>query len=76
FNFKTEITHRELKTPLILVWGKHDFWAPVGNAYKMHEDVKNSVLLLFEGKHLMMEKRPQEVIERIIESLQKFNITL
>lgn len=76
FDFVTEITHRELKIPLILVWGKHDFWAPVKNAYMIHKEVKNSVLLLFEGKHLMMEKRPQEVIEKIIESLKKFDIYL
>ena len=76
FNFKIGIDHRELKIPIILVWGKHDFWAPVRNAYKLHKDVKNSALLLFEGEHLMMEKRPQEVIEKIIESLQKFNISV
>ena len=76
FDFVAEIDHRELKMPLILVWGEHDFWAPVRNAYKLHKDVENSVLLLFKGKHLMMEKRPQKVIEKIIESLQRFNIYL
>lgn len=76
FNLKTEISYKELKMPLILVWGKDDFWAPVKNAHKIHRDVKNSILLLFEGKHLMMEKRPQEVIEKIIESLQKFDVSL
>ena len=76
FDFVSEIDYRELRMPLILVWGEDDFWAPVKNAYKIHEDVKNSVLLLFKGKHLMMEKRPQEVIEKIMENLKKFNIVL
>ena len=68
-DFKLEIDYQKLKMPLILVWGKDDFWVPVENAYKIYKDVKNSKLLLFKGGHLMMEQNPQEVIEKIIENL-------
>jgi|SRR3989344_4817943 len=68
------VNYGELKSPLILVWGKDDFWAPVENAYMLHENIPNSTLLLFDGKHLMMEKNPKEVIEKVVENLQELNL--
>lgn len=51
---------KHIKTPTLLMWGKHDKWIPVENAYRFERRLKNSEIVIYENcGHLPMEELPR-----------------
>ncbi len=50
-----------IETPTLLLWGRHDKWIPVENAYRFERRLKNSEILIYENcGHLPMEELPRQ----------------
>ncbi|WP_102345045.1 alpha/beta fold hydrolase [Bacillus sp. Marseille-P3661] len=71
-----DLTPEELKqihTPTLLIWGKHDRIVPVRIGKQLHEDLPNSKFIVYEKTgHLVPEERPDLVyrdIQVFLESL-------
>ena len=53
-----------IKTPSLLIWGAHDTWIPVTQAYKFKELIPKSELVIIEGSgHIPMEEDPHESLK-------------
>ncbi|MCE4613395.1 MAG: alpha/beta hydrolase [Desulfurococcales archaeon] len=51
----------EITAPVLIVHGDQDRVVPVGNAYKLHERIRNSSLAIFRGAgHLVIMERPAD----------------
>ncbi|WNB16956.1 alpha/beta fold hydrolase [Marivirga arenosa] len=50
-----------LEIPTLIIWGEHDNWIPVENAYKFNKIIPNSTLKIYENTgHVPMEEIPLE----------------
>lgn len=50
-----------IETPTLLMWGKHDVWIPVENAYRFYRRLQHSEILIYENcGHLPMEELPRQ----------------
>jgi pimeloyl-ACP methyl ester carboxylesterase len=63
-NSKFENNTHKLKSinaPTLLMWGRHDKWIPVENAYRFERRIYNSEVLIYEKcGHLPMEEIPRQ----------------
>ena len=51
----------EIKTPTLILWGKHDQWVDVNDAYYFEKTIPNSFLKIYENAgHVPMEEIPEE----------------
>lgn len=56
-------THKleEVEATTLIMWGRHDSWIPVENAYRFYRRIKNSEILIYENcGHLPMEELPRQ----------------
>jgi pimeloyl-ACP methyl ester carboxylesterase len=64
---------RTIKTPTLVLWGKHDAYLRLSYAYRLSEDIKNSRIEVIEdGGHFLPEDQPEETaksIDRFIKDL-------
>ncbi|MEH0155257.1 ribonuclease E activity regulator RraA [Limibacter armeniacum] len=60
-NFDDSSKHvKEIETPTLVLWGDHDRWIPIANAYKFNYSLINSQLIIYEGVgHIPMEEVPE-----------------
>lgn len=55
---------RRITNPTLILWGKHDRWIPVENAYKFKEAIEYSSLIIYENAgHVPMEEIPNQSLE-------------
>jgi pimeloyl-ACP methyl ester carboxylesterase len=65
-----DFDYKTLRIPLLLVWGNRDTWVtPLARAREIHEQVKDSKLIIVNGPHTVLYQRPQIVISEIANSL-------
>jgi len=58
-----------IKVPTLIVWGREDSIIPLRNGIRLHDDLKNSQLVIIDRcGHDPPEERP----EKVIEIMQKF----
>lgn len=51
---------KTIEIPTLLMWGRHDKWIPVENAYRFERRLKNSKIVIYEDcGHLPMEELPR-----------------
>ncbi len=69
-----DLSPRELKdiqTPCLLIWGKHDRVVPLHIGKRLHKDLPNSKLeILEDGGHLVPEELPYLVFDKIEEFIE------
>ncbi len=64
--------YKEITLPTLILWGKEDVSIRVYNAYKLHRDLKNSQLKVFEKVgHIPNEEAPKRVIFEILKFMAK-----
>lgn len=64
--------YKRLKMPLIIVWGDRDTWVtPISRAREIHEEVKDSRLIIEDGGHPVLYQKPKIVIADILKALSK-----
>ena len=52
---------RKIDVPTLIMWGKHDEWIPVQDAYRFEEDIPESHLKIYENAgHVPMEEIPEQ----------------
>lgn len=52
----------QIKVPTLIIWGERDKLTPIADAYKMHQQIKNSVLKIIpQGKHSLYLQHPEEL---------------
>ncbi|GAA0470626.1 alpha/beta hydrolase [Alkalibacillus silvisoli] len=57
----------EIDTPVLLIWGKEDEVVPLKKGERLHQDLPNSELVVYEqAGHLITDERPEEVYEQIV----------
>lgn len=70
-----EFYYEEVKTikkSTLIIWGENDKIIPVEDAYRLHRDMENSKLVIFEKcGHAPQEEIPEKVAEVIDEFLKK-----
>lgn len=58
---------KEIKQPVLMIWGKEDKVIPVKTGYRLKHDLPNAKLIIYEKcGHLVMEEKPQEISNEII----------
>jgi pimeloyl-ACP methyl ester carboxylesterase len=56
-----------LTMPTLIIWGEEDQWIPVKYAYKFHEAIPNSHLIVYEHVgHIPMEEVPKMTAEDVL----------
>ncbi|HQH99892.1 MAG TPA: alpha/beta fold hydrolase [Deltaproteobacteria bacterium] len=62
----------EIKSPTLIIWGRHDKSFPVDHAYYGHERIKNSlVYIVEESGHLPNFEKPEEFNRIVLDFLYK-----
>lgn len=52
---------KNIKTPTLIQWGKHDTWIPLKDGNQFHKDIINSKLIVYNNAgHVPMEEIPYE----------------
>jgi pimeloyl-ACP methyl ester carboxylesterase len=60
----------QIRTPSLILWGESDRYFPVSSAWRFHEDIPGSRLVVFPNVgHLPMEEIPQASAAALIEFL-------
>lgn len=58
FDSKSELI-KSLKLPTLILWGQHDEWVPLSDAYLFEDEIKNSELIIYStAGHVPMEEIP------------------
>lgn len=68
-----ENTHKlkKVEAPTLLMWGKHDKWIPVDNAYRFERRIRNSEILIYDNcGHLPMEEIPRQSANDVLQFLK------
>ena len=58
---------QKVTLPTLMIWGKDDDQAPVGEAKIMHGHIKNSSLHILEWSHFIHKEQPQEIMDLILQ---------
>lgn len=59
---------QQIESPCLLIWGAHDKVVPLQIGKRLHKDLKQSKLIVFEETgHLVPEERPEDVFLHIKE---------
>lgn len=72
-NGKFKDNTRKLKyltVPTLIIWGENDEWIPVKYAYKFHQKIPNSRIVIYEHVgHIPMEEVPKMTAQDVLEFL-------
>ncbi len=61
----------EIKNPTLILWGKHDQWVDVEDAYYFKKTIPNSFLRIYDNAgHVPMEEIAEETAEDVLEFLK------
>ena len=72
FTDEVEPLYREMRAPVLILWGEEDEWIPVETAHRLHSRIPQSELQLVpEAGHFLQEDAPQAVAAHLIEFLDR-----
>ena len=61
----------QIAVPTLILWGAEDRYFPVKNAYRFHEDIKQSQLVIYENvSHLPMEEVTEQSLNDVIQFIR------
>ncbi len=60
----------KVKTDTLLIWGKQDAITPLWMGVKLNKGIKNSQMVVLEGKHSLPLEKPEEVSKYITDFLK------
>ena len=64
-------TIKNIKTPTLIQWGKHDTWIPLKDGEQFHKDIANSQLIVYDNAgHVPMEEIPLETAKDVLRFLR------
>lgn len=64
--------YKEIRLKTLILWGKEDVSISVRNGYKLHRDLRNSRLKVFDKVgHLPNEEAPQKVVFEILKFMKE-----
>ncbi len=62
--------YKEITTPTLIIWGDKDIVIRKSKAYRLHRDIKNSILKIIPNcGHIPQEEQPQLVLKYIREQI-------
>jgi pimeloyl-ACP methyl ester carboxylesterase len=62
---------KNIKTPTLIQWGKHDDWIPLKDAVQFNKDISGSILKVYDNAgHVPMEEIPLETAKDVLYFLQ------
>jgi len=62
--------YKKIQVPVLILWGREDKIIPLKYGERLHEDLVNSKLMIFEKTgHIPQEEKPEEAIKLITEFL-------
>jgi len=60
-----------IETPTLIIWGEHDAWIPLSNAFKFKDAIPNSELIIYDDLgHLPMEEAPIPTAQDLVDFLE------
>ena len=66
----------KINTPVLILWGREDTWIPVDRGKALHDMVPGSLFYMVpDAGHLVIEERPDQLIEKIRPFLHNEDIT-
>ena len=67
--YDISVDYKKFRMPLMLVWGDRDKITPIQAAREIHEEVKNSKLVIVNGQHTILYTQPEYVVSEIVKKL-------
>ncbi|UOQ45900.1 alpha/beta hydrolase [Halobacillus salinarum] len=65
-----ESFYKEIKEPLLIIWGEQDNWIPIEKGNQLHEKIKTSEFVSIPNAgHLIQEDQPAELVSHILKFL-------
>ena len=62
---------QKIESHTLILWGKNDFFFPYKIARKLHQDIKNSILVgVDKAGHFLQEEQPEFICQQIISFLK------
>jgi pimeloyl-ACP methyl ester carboxylesterase len=63
---------KDIKQPVLMLWGNEDKVIPVKNGYRLKHDLPNAELIVYKNcGHLLMEEKPQEISNEIVNFIEQ-----
>lgn len=60
-----------IKSPVLIQWGKEDRWIPLSNAYQFKNLIAGAELKIYDSGHVPMEENPEETAKDYLIFLKK-----
>lgn len=68
---RIEKRYSKIDIPTLILWGRDDISIHVDKAYRLHRDIKNSKIKVFNhAGHMLQEERPNLVVDAIEDFLK------
>ena len=58
-----------VRAPTLVLWGRHDAWIPVGDAWRFAADIRGARARVLEAGHMPQEEKPAETAAAILDFL-------
>jgi pimeloyl-ACP methyl ester carboxylesterase len=60
---------RTVRAPTLVLWGRHDEWIPLGDAWRFGADIPGTPVRVMEAGHMPQEEKPAETAAAIVDFL-------
>jgi pimeloyl-ACP methyl ester carboxylesterase len=62
---------RTVRVPTLVLWGRHDTWIPLADAWRFSADIPGSPVRVLEAGHMPQEEKPEETAAAIVDFLAR-----
>lgn len=66
---KLSVDYKNIKVPIILVWGKDDESTSIKWVYQIQQDVKSAKLIVLNGGHTILYQEPEYVVNELMKNI-------
>lgn len=71
-----QLLYTQISSPTLILWGREDVWIPLERGEALHDMIPGSILRVIPNAgHLVIEEKPDQLIEEIRPFLQDRNTT-